>query len=200
MYYSITGKLIMKDDSLAVLETAGVAYEILISHSASQNLPLIGATVTLFTKMIVREDDTFLVGFPSIEDKKLFESLLTVSGIGPKQGLKILSDLSANEIRNAIITGNETALSHVKGVGLKTASRIILELKDKIRKLQLTDTVSPISSLDRKKMEILLAMRVLGYNDNESKRMIDAAFSSSEDVKEKEVEDIIKMILSKLGR
>jgi holliday junction DNA helicase RuvA len=200
MYYSITGKLAAKDESLGVLETGGIAYEILISHSASQNLPLTGTTVTLFTKMIVREDDTFLVGFPSVEDKKLFETLLTVSGIGPKQGLKILSDLSANEIRNAIITGDESTLSHVKGVGLKTASRIILELKDKIRKLQLTDNISPVSPLDRKKMEILLAMRVLGYNDLESKRMIDGAFSSSEDVKNKEVEDIIKLILSKLGR
>lgn len=200
MIYSLTGRLVYKDETLAVIETGGVAYEANISLSAFQSLPETGSNATLYTKLIVREDDAFLVGFQSIQDRRLFENLLTVSGIGPKQGLKILSELSAPEIRNAIITGNETLLSKVKGVGPKTASRIILELKDKIRKLQISDMPEKTSSSEKKKLEILLAMRVLGYTDNESRRAIDAAFSSSEEVQNKTTEEMIKLILSKMGR
>lgn len=200
MYYSIKGTLIHKDEMLAVIDTGGIAFEALISHSTFNSLPEIGETASLFTKMIVREDDIYLVGFLAMQDRRLFESLLTVSGIGPKQGLKILSEMSAAEIRNAIITGNETLLSKVKGVGPKTASRIVLELKDKIKKLQLSDLSDRANPADRKKLEILMAMRVLGYSDNESKRAIDSAYASSDEVKNKPVEDIIKLILSKMGR
>ncbi len=200
MFYSITGNLTEKDENSAVLETGGIAYDIFIPRSASINLPDTGSKVTLFTKLIIREDDAYLVGFLSVEDKRLFENLITVSGIGPKQGLKILSDLSAAEIRNAIISGNENELSRVKGIGMKTASRIILELKDKISKLQTGNITLPKDSIEKKKLEILLAMRVLGYSDFESRRAIDSVFSTSELTKNKEVEDIIKIILSTMGR
>ena len=200
MYYSITGNLVFKDDGIAALETGGVTYEILVPRSVSQNLPAPGGLVTLFTKMIVREDDTYLVGFSGIEDKRLFDTLMSVSGIGPKQSLKILSEMPAPEIRDAIVSGNESALSKIKGVGAKTASRIILELRDKIRKVDIGSAVPPADSLGKKKMEILLAMRVLGYADNESRRAIDAFFSANPEAKAKAVEDIIKLVLSGMNR
>lgn len=200
MFYSITGKLVLKDEIMAVVEANGVAYEALISRSAYQHLPEIGTTATLFTRLIVREDDMFLVGFLSYDERRLFDTLLTVSGIGPKQGLKILSEMSPGDIRNAIITGNESLLSKVKGVGPKTASRIILELKDKIRKLQISDIPAHTSSTEKKKFETLLAMRVLGFSDIESRRAIDAAFTSPESIQNKEVEEIIKIVLSRMGR
>lgn len=200
MYYSITGNLVFKDENSAALETGGVTYEVLIPRTVYQGLPAPGNLATLFTRMIVREDDTYLVGFSSIEDKRLFETLMSVSGIGPKQSLKILSEMPAPEIRNAIISGNESALSKVKGVGAKTASRIILELRDKIRKMDFSGAVMPVDSTEKKKVEILLAMRVLGYTDNESRKTIDAFFNVNPEAKAKDVEEIIKMILSRMNR
>jgi len=197
MYYSISGRLVYKDDSTAVIETGGIGYEILVPRSVSIKLPEPGGNTTLYTQMIVRESEIFLVGFSALEDRRLFESLLTVSGIGPRHGLKILSELSSNEIRNAIITGSETELSRVKGIGGKTASRIILELKDKIKKLQAGEGEIAASSLDRKKTEVLMALRVLGYTDYESRRALESAFGDPETGK-KEVEDIIKSILSSM--
>lgn len=204
MYYSISGTLVHKDDSTAVIETGGVAYEILVPRTVSQNLPATGGTATIFTKMIVREDDTFLVGFSSIEDRRLFESLLSVSGIGPKQSLKILSEMPSNEIRGAIINGNDAALSKIKGIGAKTASRIILELKDKMQKLDAgsygQDLTVPADSVEKKKIEILLAMRVLGYSDPDSRRTIDQFFTANPGMKDRSVEEIIKAILSRMNR
>ena len=200
MIYSVSGKLVYKDETMAVIDNNGLGLEMYISRTTFHNLPEPGNEARLFTKMIVRDDDIFLIGFLSIDERRLYESLLTVSGIGPKQGLKILSDLTPSEIRNAIISGNEGILSKVKGIGGKTASRIILELKDKIKKLQISDMPSAVSHVDKKRMEILLAMRVLGYNDNESKRVIESAFANKEGLIDKDVEDIIKFILSGLAR
>lgn len=199
MFYSITGKLSSFDENSVILENQGIGYEILIPHSIRQSL-IDAGDVTIFVKQIVREDEIYLVGFKSPEDRRLFETLMTVSGIGPKQGLKILSDMPAGEIRNAIITGDVTSLSRIKGVGPKTAARIVLELKDKIKKLQIQDIPSSGNSQEKKKLEILLAMRVLGYTDSEARRSIDSAFQSSSDIREKDVEDIIKFILSNIGR
>jgi Holliday junction DNA helicase RuvA len=199
MIYSVSGKLIAKDDVCAVLENAGMAFEIFVSRLTLEHLQT-GEFARLFTKMIVREDDIFLVGFLSIEDRKLFESLMSVSGIGPKQALRILSELSASDIRNAIIMENGTLLSGVKGIGPKTASRIILELKDKMKKLSISDHSAAIHPQEKKKIETLLAMRVLGYSDNEAKKAIDSVFSASEEVKNKEVEEIIRLVLMQLRR
>ncbi len=200
MFYSINGILTSKDENQVIIETGGIGFEIAVPRSVSQHIPDAGNNITLYVKMIVREDDIYLVGFSTLADRRLFESLTTVSGIGPKQGLKILSDLSAYEIRQAIISGNVTELSKVKGVGAKTASRIILELKDKMSKLNIGDIAEPSSILEKKKLEILLAMRVLGYSDSDSKRVIESTFASSEEIKNKKVEDIIKLILSKMFR
>jgi len=200
MFYSLSGNLIYKDDSIAVIECNGIAFELLIPLTTAKRLPEINKTVSLFTKMILREDEAYLIGFSSIEDKRLFDSLLTVSGIGPKQGLKILSEMSTQEIRNIIISEDENALSRIKGIGQKTASRIILELKDKIKKLQLGETTPSQDNLEKKKMEVLMALRVLGYTDFEAKRAIEETFKNTEEVQAKSVEDIIKLTLSKMVR
>lgn len=200
MFYSLSGNLIYKDDSMAVVECNGIAFELLISLTTAKRLPDINNTVSLFVKMILRENETYLVGFSSIEDKRLFDSLLTVSGIGPKQGLKILSEMSTQEIRNIIISGNESALSRIKGIGPKTASRIILELKDKIKKLQLGEMTYSQDISEKKKVEVLMAFRVLGYTDFEAKRAIEDTFNNTKDIQAKSVEDIVKLTLSKMAR
>ncbi len=195
MYYSISGRVAFKDDNTVVVETGGVGYEILVPRTVSRKLPEPGGNAILYTRLIVRENEIYLVGFTALEDRRLFESLLTVSGIGPRHGLKILSDLSSAEIRNAIISGSETELSKIKGIGAKTASRIILELKDKIKKLQAGEGEIAVS--DRKKTEVLMALRVLGYTDYESRRALDTAFGNPV-IGNMEVEDIIKSILSNM--
>lgn len=195
MYYSITGKLIDKSPALTVVEAGGIAYEINIPSTAFQELPEIGETVRLYVLLIVRENDHSLVGFFRLEDRKLYQNLILVSGIGPKQGLRILSDLSAIQIRNAIISGDAGVLSRVKGIGVKTASRLVLELQDKMRSLDISGEEVEPGEMGKKKTEVLLALRVLGYNDSEAKRCIDKAFES-EDMSGVSVEDMIKKVLS----
>lgn len=199
MIYSITGKLVSKEEGNFIIETNGISYEILVPLTTFNEYNEIGKEITLFTKLIIKEDDISLIGFNRIEDKKLFDTLITVSGIGPKQALKIMSDLSTSEIRNAIVQGDERKLASIKGIGSKTASRIILELKDKIRKIQIDEDVGISNILDKKKMEVLMALRVLGYNDIEAKKAIEVVFTSNPNIKEKDVEDIIRVVLSSLA-
>jgi len=200
MYYSISGRLVYKDEGMAVVQNNGMCYETHISRSYSNILPETGSEVTIFTKLILREDDLYLVGFQSPEDRKLYESLITVTGIGPKQGLKILSEMSARDIRNTILSGDTAALSRIKGIGPKTASRLVLELKDKMSKISVGDYKEASDPTEKKKTEILMAMRVLGYTDYEARRSIESAFSGSPDMKNRDIEDIIKFILSSMGR
>ncbi|OHD57621.1 MAG: Holliday junction DNA helicase RuvA [Spirochaetes bacterium GWF1_51_8] len=199
MYFSVTGRLLHKDETVAVIEAAGVGYEIMIGHPAYQALPEIGMDATLYTTLIVREDAMMLVGFPSPEDKRFYENLISVSGVGPKTGLKILSELTPLQIRNAVIAEDTSVLSKTKGIGPKLASRIVLELKDKIRHLIVNEDTSGKDNLGRKRLEVLLAMRVLGYADQEVKPSIDQAFRDP-DMSGKDVEEIIRHILTGLVR
>lgn len=195
MYYSISGKLLDKSPALTVIEAGGVGYEIQIPQTTFQELPEVGENVRLFVHLIVRENDMSMVGFLRIEDRKLYQNLILVSGIGPKQGLRILSDLSASQIRNAIISGDSSLLSRVKGIGTKTASRLILELKDKMKHLEIVPDDIAQGEMGKKKTEVLLALRVLGYNDAEARRCIDKAFEV-EDFSSASVEEIIKKVLA----
>jgi len=200
MFYSIKGILIHKDEDSAVIETQGVAYEMLIPSSVSDDLPAPGQEAQLFTKLIVRENEQFLIGFSSTTDKRLYESLITVSGIGPKHGLKMLSQLSAGEIRSAIINNDATALSRVKGIGPRSASRIILELQDKMAKFVPSELPSSSSATDKKRIEALMALRVLGYNDLDSKKTLDIIAKDFSELMQEEVEVVIKKALALMSR
>ncbi len=199
MFYSIRGTLIAKESDYAVIETAGVGYEIHVPRSVMENLPGISEEALLYTLLIVRENEQYLVGFATLEERSLYSSLLSVSGIGPKQGLKILSDLTPMEIRSAIISGDSRTLSRVKGLGPKTASRLILELKDKISRMRM-DSVSSDGGLSKVKLEALMALRVLGYNDNEAKKALDKAFAENENADNNSTEDLVKKALTFLSR
>jgi len=199
MYYSIRGRLIVKEPDMTVIETGGVGYEIHVPRSVIDKLPEIAEEALLFTLLIVRENEQYLVGFSSLEEKTLYQSLLSVSGIGPKQGLKILSDLTPMEIRSAIINGDSHTLSRVKGLGPKTASRLILELKDKISRMS-ADTTGPVSGVSKVRLEALMALRVLGYTDNEAKKALDKASVADENADNENTEGLIKKALSFLSR
>ncbi len=199
MFYSITGTVVAKTETFVALRAGGTAYEIFLSASDLAKLPETGGEATVYTRLIVRENEMYLVGFAGPEERRLFDSLNLVTGIGPKQALKILSELSPAHLRSAIVTGDTALLSKVKGVGAKTAQRIVLELKDKMTRLPETETAGEVVGVDKKKMEALMAMRVLGYYDAEAKKAIDAVFQD-ESAASREVEDIIRLVLAVISK
>lgn len=134
-----------KNENSAIINVNGVGFNINISSNTFSSLPLVGESTKIFTYMSVREDDISLYGFSSIEERDLFNKLITVTGIGPKMALGILSGLSLSDLIIAIIKEDSKLLSKIKGLGKKTAERLCLELKDKL---------SPISNQETSNFEI----------------------------------------------
>lgn len=132
MYAFIRGIISYKAENLAVLDCGGVGYEIWISQNTLSSLGKIGEEATLYTYLNVREDEMSLFGFASQDEKNLFLKLITVSGVGSKTAINILSNANFADIQTAIFTGDVNFISKIKGIGKKTAERIALELKDKV--------------------------------------------------------------------
>ena len=128
----IEGKVVAKYEGTAIIENNGLGYEVNISNNTLVQLPNLNETVRLHTVLLVREDGISLFGFSTIEEKDLFNKLTTVSGIGAKSALVILSSQSYPNLVSCIINGDVNTLSKAKGIGKKTAERIVLELKDKM--------------------------------------------------------------------
>lgn len=126
----LRGKLASKAFDYVVLDVSGVGYKIMLSGQSIARLPELGTEVQLLTKMIVKEDDVALYGFQNATEQNVFEKLIGVSGIGPKAALSILSSYSAEDVIAIIVTQDATRMQKAPGIGKKTASRIILELKD----------------------------------------------------------------------
>lgn len=131
MIYRLAGNILEKRPGNVVIDVNGVGYEASVSLNTYALLGAEGDTAVLYTHMAVREDGVFLYGFSSLDEKKLFQLLTSVSGIGPKLAVKILSGINADELKRSISASDYTALSSVSGVGKKTAERIVVELKDK---------------------------------------------------------------------
>src|SRR3989344_672325 len=132
MIYSVSGKLQLKKNGYAVIRTGGLGYKVFISLNTYKNLPEIGEDVTLTTHFHVREDDMSLYGFLEERELNLFELLLSVSGIGPKTALNILSAAPVDRLSGAIAKGETDLIQKSYGIGKKTAERIVMELKDKV--------------------------------------------------------------------
>ena len=132
MYAYIKGKLAVKDFDCVVVEAAGLGYEIWVSAQTLSALPAIGNEVKLFLYQQVKEDELSLFGFGTRQEKQMFLKLISISGIGPKVALSILSGLNVRALSTAILTGDIKLLAKVKGIGKKTAERIILELKESV--------------------------------------------------------------------
>lgn len=195
MIGAVKGKIIHKTDSKILIETAsGICYDIFVSDRLL-NSSIENDTFFIYTSLIVREQEMYLVGFDTWEERNLFDLLITAKGIGPKQGLKILNDLTGYELRTAIITGDVAGLSKIKGISAKKAEQLILDLQEKMQKnISLAEMSSINTSLPKKKMEILLTMRTLGYSDTEIKKPLDE-FCDSCDM-EMSVEQLIVLFLS----
>lgn len=191
MYEYIKGKLLAKKHNYIVVENNGIGYKINTSVNTMSKLNT-SDDVLLYTYLHVREDAMLLYGFSQEEELFLFNMLISISGIGPKVALSLLSVLSFQDIATAVVCEDSNTLSKAPGVGKKTALRIILELKDKLKGIALDDVEAKeqIARSD-KYSEALNALMVLGYNMKDARLAIDTVY-----VEEDSLQDMIKKALS----
>ena len=193
MITQIEGKLVEKNPTQVVVDCNGIGYEINISLYTFSSLSS-DANIKLFTHLQVREDAHILFGFFTVLERVVFRLLISVSGIGTSTARTMLSSLTPAEIRQAIATEDVPVIQGVKGIGLKTAQRVIIELKDKIKSLQGTDEI-PVFKSNTIKEETLSALEVLGYSRKASEKVVDKLIHGDPD---SSVEELIKSALNKL--
>ena len=162
MIAHLRGKLISRRPNLVIVETGGVGYDVTISVPAFGELPSLGCEVALHIHTHVREDQFALYGFLRHEEKELFEKLITVSGIGPKLAITILSGMPADDMVNSIRANDLARLTKIPGIGRKTAERMVLELRDKLPPAG-ADQVHVMPSLSATQEDVLSALVNLGY-------------------------------------
>ncbi|GAB3198584.1 Holliday junction DNA helicase RuvA [Pontibacter aydingkolensis] len=169
----IDGKLTHKDPTYVIIDVNGIGYQIRISLSTYSSLPA-GERCKLHTFLHIKEDAHTLYGFTTAAEKEVFLHLISISGVGPNTGLMILSSLSVEEVQQAIIREDVRTIQQVKGIGAKTAQRVILELKDKMKKeALLTDTFVPAASHNTNRAEALSALVTLGFAKNVAEKTLD---------------------------
>lgn len=184
MLYSVRGKLIAAEPNLAVVECGGVGFKCMTTLSTQRQLPAVGGEVQLFTHLNVREDAMDLFGFYTKTELNCFRLLTSVSGVGPKVGLAILSELTPEQVAMAVACGDSKSLSKASGVGPKLAQRIALELKDKVKKMDAAGTsglsAAPegVPSAAGNAANAVNALAVLGYAPTEAAAVV-ARFDSS---------------------
>lgn len=174
MFYSVRGKLIHIEDGLAVVECAGVGFALKTTNNTLSKLPALRSEVMLYTHFMVREDAMELFGFYDMEELNCFKMMLTVSGVGPKAALAILSQLSPEKFALCVATGDVKSITRAPGVGPKLANRLILELKDKVQNEQIAkgvgmdDIPAPAVLAGANLQEAISALVVLGYSQSEA--------------------------------
>ncbi len=194
MIYSIKGELLSASAAdahyLAVVEAGGIGYAVKTTHTTMMKMPSIGSTAQFFTYLYVREDALELFGFADLEELNCFKMLISISGVGPKAALSILSDMTPQKFALYIATGDSKGFTRSKGIGAKTAQRIVLELKDKITNEQLavsvTDPLPNMEQVSSNAGEAISALVVLGYAQSEAAAAIaklDQALSVEEMIK-----------------
>ncbi len=171
MITHIRGKLVEKNPTYVVVETNGVGYWLNISLNTFSLLPDDEA-VLLYTHLAVKEDSHTLYGFISKIEREIFRLLISVSGVGPSIARTMLSSMTTNEIQQAIASGNVGVIQSVKGIGAKTAQRVLIDLKDKILKSFAIDEESAAES-NTNRNEALTALEVLGFNKKQSEKVLD---------------------------
>ena len=194
MYYYIKGELVSKQDSYAVIDNGGIGYKIYTSKNTLDNLN--GGTVTVYTYLHVREDIFDLYGFSTQEELSIFLQLLSVSGVGPKAALAVLSVMTPQQLVCAVVANDAKPITKASGVGAKMAQRIILDLKDKLKNSDIVpqsiaeDVLVSADGLS----EAVAALIVLGYSERDAKNAV-AKIDPALDT-----EKIIKLALAELMR
>ncbi|WP_297420814.1 Holliday junction branch migration protein RuvA [Clostridium sp.] len=196
MYEYIKGKYIGINKDYIIVENSGIGYKIFTSGATMSSMPKSGDEIMIYLEQIVREDFLGVYGFDSKEELEMFKLLLTVNGVGPKAALSLLSISRVNNLKYAIMTGDEKHICRGIGIGKKTAARIILELKDKLKPDELLDNAVEFDDKDNENImsisEALSALLALGYSEKEA----DAALKKID--KNDSVENIIKNALKAL--
>ena len=193
MITQIKGKLVDKTPTQVVVDCNGIGYEINISLYTFSSLSS-DENIKLFTHLQVREDAHILYGFFTVLERAVFRLLISVSGIGTSTARTMLSSLTPTEIQHAIGIEDVATIQGIKGIGLKTAQRVIIELKDKIKTLQGTEEI-PVLKSNTIKEETLSALEVLGYSRKASEKVVDKLIQGDPD---SSVEELIKSALNKL--
>ena len=202
MYAYIKGILAEITEDAIIVENQGIGYEIAVPGQVFDYLPSVGEEVKIYTYHYVREDAILLYGFLTKEDVRIFKMLIGVSGIGPKGALSILSVLSTDDLRFAILGDDAKAIAKAPGVGAKTAQRVIIELKDKLiledafeQKLANQAQKAELNPAVGVKNEAILALTSLGYSQSEALKVLQGIEISPDD----QVEDVLKMALKQMA-
>lgn len=167
MIAQINGKVIQKSDKYIAVQTNGIGYLLYVTNDLLAKLDL-GKEISLWTHLIVREDVLDLYGFETIDEKVFFEMLISVSGIGPRSALSILSLAPMETIKKAIASSDTSYLTKVSGIGKKTAEKIVIELRDKLASLGHSDSTGVL----RGESDVIEALQALGYSLNDARNAI----------------------------
>lgn len=195
MYEYIKGIYKGVNKDYIVVENNGIGYKINTSGSTIAKTPKINESITLYLQQIVREDFIGLYGFLTQEEINMFNLLLTINGIGAKAALSLLSISSVNNLKYAIISGDGKNLERAPGIGKKTAQRIILELKDKIKSEEIINNEKDYNQIDseEKKKEVIEALRALGYSEKEAYKAVTVI--NSDDSVELMIKNALKFLM-----
>lgn len=199
MFAYIKGSLEIKANNYVVIDVSGIGYKVFMSGSNIDKIGDIGNNVKVYTHYYVREDNISLYGFLTDEELRMFELLISVSGIGAKSAIAMLSEITPADFALSVISNNITKLTKIQGIGAKTAQRIILELKDKLKTeqaIEKQDTkIQKVIAEETNYEEAISALQILGYNKKEIEKTLEKL-----DLTGLLVEDIIRKALGVLGR
>jgi Holliday junction DNA helicase RuvA len=181
MIAGLKGKIEAISSNWVVIDVGGISFQVFLPTSTLSNLGVVGQTARLHTYLHVREDNLTLYGFSSAREMSVFQTLISVSGVGPKLGLAMLSAMDAEQLSLAIYSGDNTLLTSIPGVGKKMAERIILELKDKINTGWITQDLESVQGNG----DVLAVLTSLGYSVTEATRAVAALPMSPMSLEEK---------------
>jgi Holliday junction DNA helicase RuvA len=193
MIASLNGIIEAVSKDSMIVNVNGIGFKVAVTTSVLSEFGSIGREIKLFTHFHVREDDMSLFGFASLDEMKLFETLISVSGLGPKTGMAMLSALTADQIAMAIASGSVETLTTIPGIGKKTADRIILELKDKVGGILIS---TPGGKAAQENADVVGALVSLGYSVQETTKAVNALPTG----KKLTLEEKVKLTLQYLGK
>jgi len=203
MIARLTGRIVEKEPHQVVVDTAGVGYRLMIPLSTFYTLPAEGAEVTLRVHTHVREDALLLYGFATRDEQQLFERLIEISGIGPRLALAILSGLPATDLVDAIAVGDSGRLRGIPGVGPKTADRVVLEMRDRIRMMKATMTAPERegggAGRGSLRGDVVSALMNLGYKQSQAEEAVRRAGGADAAPSADPLQDLLKRSLQYLA-
>lgn len=196
MYDFLEGRIVRLNEDNVVIQSGGAGYAVKPSQAALSSLPQPGETARLYVHLEVKEDDLSLYGFENRQERELFRLVLSVSRIGPKTALRLLSAMKGEQVREAVAQEEEKMLTSVKGIGKKTARRLILELKDKISDLEMEPSASAPQTNTSLALQALTS-ESMGFSNREAREALSRV--REEEGSELEVQELIQNALQELS-